>query len=198
MITRQIGAAPRVARGSQPRCPPLKPICDLIRWQSHSGLQAILYKRADSSLPISGAYSMANLQAQELQTQRVQVVLLGSLSCLALLLAAVGLYGTVAHIVEQRTREMGIRLALGSSLSRAMLEVGRGGLTATLGGLALGVILSSFAARALSTGLFGVQPNDPLTFAVATIILGGIATVATLLPTLRISRLPLAETLMTE
>lgn len=154
--------------------------------------------KADANLPISGAYSMADLQRQELQTQRTEVLLLGVLSGLALVLSAVGIYGTVANVVVQRTREIGIRLALGSTVWEAMLQVSRAGFVAAVAGLFAGVLLSLIAARLLANEVFGVSPYDPATLFGVALVLGFIALGASLLPTLRISRIQLAETLMTE
>lgn len=170
----------------------LKPVANLTTSMEHA------LAKADANLPISGAYSMADLQARELQTQRVEVLLLSTLSAIALLLSAIGIYGTVAHAVVQGRREVGIRLALGSTPAKAMLEVGRTGFVAASSGLIAGALLSLLATRALASEIFGVSPYDPATLTAVAFGLGLIAIGASLLPTLRIHRIQLAETLMTE
>jgi len=81
----------------------------------------------DASLPVSGFYSMKDLLARTLATQRIEVALLGALAALALMLSAVGVFGLVANMVAQRTREIGIRMALGAKVSQAILQIGRTG-----------------------------------------------------------------------
>src|SRR5216684_239755 len=90
---------------------------------------------ADPNLPFSGLYSMRDLLVKTLATQRVEVALLGAMAALALLLSAVGIFALVANMVAQRTREIGIRMALGSTVGQAMVQVGRSGAGASCVGL---------------------------------------------------------------
>ena len=87
----------------------------------------------DPNLPFSGFYSMRDLLAKTLATQRVEVALLGAMAALALLLSAVGIFALVANIVAQKTREIGIRIALGSTIRQAMVHIGAPGVRASLG-----------------------------------------------------------------
>jgi ABC-type antimicrobial peptide transport system permease subunit len=141
---------------------------------------------------------MEELMDQELETQRIEVLLLGVLAGLALLLSAVGIYALVSNLVVQRTREIGIRMAFGSSVQRAMVEIGSSGLIAAGAGLVAGVGLSFLVLRALRSELYGVGVYDPATLVAAPVLLALIALVASLLPVLRISRIDPAMTLRNE
>jgi predicted permease len=153
---------------------------------------------ADPNLPFSGFYSMDDLMKQELQTQRVEVMLLSTLAGLALLLSAIGIYALVSNLVVQRTREIGIRMALGSTIHQAMIEIGLSGILAAVGGLVVGVGLSFFALRVLRSEIYGVGVYDPVTLLGAPMLLAMITFAATLLPTMRITRIDPAMTLRAE
>jgi hypothetical protein len=100
---------------------------------------------ADPNLPFSGFYSMADLQAQTLTIQRIEVALLSVMAGLALLLSVVGIFGLVANMVTQKTREIGIRMALGSTIRQAMINIGSSGMRASFAGLILGLVLCAGA-----------------------------------------------------
>jgi predicted permease len=153
---------------------------------------------ADPNLPFSGFYSMDDLMKQELQTQRVEVLLLSTLAGLALLLSAVGIYSLVSNLVLQRTREIGIRMALGSSVGEAMARISYSGLAAAGIGLAAGLGLSFLALRVLRSEIYGVHIYDPLTLAGTPLLLALIAAIATLIPAARITRIDPAQTLRSE
>ena len=153
---------------------------------------------ADPNLPFSGFFSMDDLMKQELQMQRVEVMLLSMLAGLALLLSAVGIYALVSNLVVQRTREIGIRMALGSTIHQAMVEIGSSGMLAAAGGLAVGVGLSFFALRVLRSEIYGVGVYDPVTLLGAPVLLAIIAFIATLFPSMRITRIDPAKTLRAE
>jgi len=153
---------------------------------------------ADPNLPFSGFYSMQQILDEQLQMQRIQVLLLAVLGSLALVLSAIGIYSLVSNLVVQRTREIGIRIALGSTIEEAMIHVGSSGLMAAGAGLAAGVALSLIAMRALASEIYGVKTHDPITFGAVLFTLALIALVASFLPTLRISRIQPADTLRTE
>jgi ABC-type antimicrobial peptide transport system permease subunit len=153
---------------------------------------------ADPSLPFAGFQSLKEIQADALQQQRFEVLLLGSLAGLALLLSLVGIYGLVSNIVVQRTREIGIRMALGSSVHQAMLEVGTSGVAAVGMGIAGGLALSALSLSLIKSELYGVKTYDPLTFVVVLALLMIAATAAAFLPTRRIARIDPASTLRAE
>jgi predicted permease len=144
---------------------------------------------ADPTLPFSGFYSMNDLERHALGMQRVEVMLLGVLAGLALLLSAIGVYGLIANLVVQRTREIGIRLALGSSMRQAMLEIGSAGVFATVLGLGIGLAGSFLALRALKGFIFGIGMYDPATLIGTALVLAVVAVAATFLPTRRIARI---------
>jgi ABC-type antimicrobial peptide transport system permease subunit len=141
---------------------------------------------------------MDDLMKQELQMQRVEVLLLTVLAGLALLLSAVGIYSLVSNLVLQRTREIGIRMALGSSAARAMAQISLSGLLAAGLGLAVGMSLSFAALRVLRSEIYGVGVYDPVTLLGAPLLLAFVAVVATILPAARILRIDPATTLRAE
>jgi ABC-type antimicrobial peptide transport system permease subunit len=106
----------------------------------------------------------------------------------ALLLASIGLYGLIGFAVEQRVREIGIRLALGAESSRIARMVVWQGLRVTLAGTITGLLVSLVAARAIARLLFGVAPSDPWTLMVVLTVVGGVAALAVWLPARRASR----------
>jgi predicted permease len=162
-----------------------------------SAMQKVLAE-VDPNLPFSGFHSMNDILAENLAYQRVEVVLLAVLAGLALLLSAVGVYGLVSNLIVQRTREIGIRMALGSSIPKAMADVGSAGLVAAGFGLIVGVALSFAALRVLRSELYGVRDYDPLTLTIVPMILAVIAAAASFLPTLRITKIDPSATLRTE
>lgn len=155
-------------------------------------------EKADPGLPASGFYTMADLLARTLTMQRMEVALLGAIAALALLLSAVGIFALVANMVAERTREIGIRMALGSSVSQVMFEIGRSGVAASLCGVVLGLLLSAGALRVMRSVLYGVGVYDISTSLFVVMTLFAVTLLATLLPTLRIARIDPARTLREE
>jgi predicted permease len=166
-----------------------------------SGLQEQMQRAmadADPGLPFSGFYSMADVLDQQLQMQRIEVLLLGTLAGLALLLSAIGIYALVSNLVVQRTREIGIRIALGSTLGQAMGRIATAGLVAACGGALAGLAGCFLALRLMKSAIYGVGTFDPLTLSSVPLVLLAIAVVASLLPARRIARIDPAETLRAE
>ena len=116
-------------------------------------------------------------------------MLLGALAAIAVGLAAVGIYGLVANSVTERTRELGIRIALGASPLQALRNAAIPGLALAAVGVAIGLALARAAARVMTTLVWGVAVGDPLTFALAAGAVLAVAIAATLAPSLRILRL---------
>jgi predicted permease len=152
----------------------------------------------DPNLPFSGFYSMRDLQARTLATQRVEVALLSAMAALALLLSAVGIFSLVANVVAQKTREIGIRIALGSSIRQAMVHIGAPGVSAAALGLFLGLILCAGALRAMQSVIYGIGVYDLPTILAVVLTLATVTLVATTVPTLRVARINPAETLRDE
>lgn len=152
----------------------------------------------DPALPFSGFYRMTELQAEALSTQRIQVALLSTMAGLALLLSAVGIFALVASLVTQKTREIGIRIALGSSIRQAMTHVSSSGVGAAAGGLALGLILCFIALRTMSSVLYGIRVYDAPSLLAVVGTLATVSLLAAIIPALRIARIDPATTLREE
>jgi macrolide transport system ATP-binding/permease protein len=150
---------------------------------------------ADPGLPFSGFYSMMELEAQTLSTQRIEVALVSAMAALALLLSTVGIFALVASTVAQRTREIGIRIALGSSIPQAMVHVAGSGVRASIAGLVAGLVLSMVALRGMRSVLYGVGVYDGPTMGMVVLTLLAVTVLAASLPVLRIARINPATTL---
>src|SRR6266581_1317902 len=152
----------------------------------------------DPNLPFSGFYSMRDLLAKTLATQRIEVALLSAMAALALLLSAIGIFALVSNMVAQRTREIGIRMALGSTVGQAMVQIGRSGAGASVLGLFLGLTLCVGVLRVMRSVLYGVAVYDVLTILLVILTLASVTLIATTVPTLRIARIDPAKTLRDE
>jgi putative ABC transport system permease protein len=142
----------------------------------------------DKEQPITNLRTMETAIANSVTQQRLNMILLGIFGVLALVLAAVGIYGVLAYTVTQRTHEIGIRLALGASRGEVVkLVVGQGMLLA-LGGVSIGLVGAFFATRLMGTLLFGVTPTDLTTFGGIALLLLMIAFFACCLPAYRATR----------
>jgi len=153
---------------------------------------------ADPNLPFSGFYSMNDLMADTLATQRIEVALLTAMASLALLLSAVGIFALVANLVAQRRREIGIRIALGSTIEKAMLHIGSSGIRASALGLVLGLILCIGALRAMRSALYGIGVYDAPTMLAVIVTLFLVTLLATTVPALRVANIDPATTLREE
>jgi ABC-type antimicrobial peptide transport system permease subunit len=142
-------------------------------------------KRLDAEIPLSNVRTMTERRDQVMETRRTPLVLSIVFGAVALFLAAIGLYGVLAYQVTQRSREIGIRMALGGQaaeivrlvLGEGLAMVGAGGLLGLVGILALGGVLQS--------QLFGVRPSDPLIIAAIVAVVGLVALAACLVPARR-------------
>jgi putative ABC transport system permease protein len=145
-------------------------------------------KGVDPNLLIWETRTMDELVGRWTAPQRFNVVLLGLFAALAMLLAAVGIYGVMSYTVTQRTHEIGIRMALGAERRDVLRMVIRQGMVLTLTGLALG-LAGAFALTRLMAGLlYGVSPTDPLTFIAVSLLLAAVALVSCLVPARRATK----------
>jgi putative ABC transport system permease protein len=142
----------------------------------------------DSQLPVSEIRTMDDLMEVSLATQKFNVSLLGLFAALALILAAVGVYGLMAYSVSQRTHEIGIRIALGAQRGAVLrMVIGEGGKLAFLG-LAIGIASALALTRVMTSLLFEVKPTDPVTFASVAILFAIVALAACYIPARRAAR----------
>jgi putative ABC transport system permease protein len=141
--------------------------------------------RLDRDLPVYDAFTLEALVDRSLGQPRFYVTLLTVFAALALVLAVVGIYGIIAYTVQQRTREIGIRIALGASTGRVVGMVVRRGLALAAAGVLLGSIGAYVLSRVLRSLLYGVGERDPLTFIGVAVLLGVVAVVASWIPARR-------------
>ncbi len=155
-------------------------------------------EQSDPMLPFASFKSLDDLRDDRLAPQRLNAVLLGALAALALVLAAIGVYGLIANSIMQRTREMGIRMALGASYARVISSVALPGLALAGAGVAIGCALAAITVRFLRSVVYGLPVMDPETFSGVALLLLLVAAAASFIPALRILRLNPASTLRDE
>ncbi|MFN0121121.1 MAG: ABC transporter permease [Blastocatellia bacterium] len=146
------------------------------------------FRDLDAALPLSDVKTLKQHMSLPLFPARVAGMVLGSFGVLALILAASGIYGVMAYVVSQRTREIGIRMALGASAGTVLRMITTQGMKLILVGMAIGLIAAFFLTRFLSGVLYGVSATDPLTFVVIVALLLVIALLACWIPARRAAR----------
>jgi ABC-type antimicrobial peptide transport system permease subunit len=142
----------------------------------------------DPDIPIASLRPLTEMVARSLRQPRFLTALLLGMGGLALILAAVGIYGVLAFLVTERRRELGVRLALGAGSGRIATETLRRGLVPVMAGLVVGLIGAILAARLAHTLFFGVSPTDPLSLVASVVVLLLAATVGCLIPARRAAR----------
>jgi predicted permease len=143
----------------------------------------------DRELPMYRVITMEQRVADSLARRRFTAVLLGLFASLALALATIGIYGVMAYLVSQGTREIGIRMALGASQAKILRLVVRQGMMLALFGVAVGLLAAFMMSRLLSGLLYGVRSTDPLTFAAIAVLLTVVALLASYIPARRAARI---------
>jgi len=152
-----------------------------------SGLRQLVAS-LDADLPVYRVQTLADRLDLSLSGERTAATLIGSYGLLALLLAAVGLYGSMAYMVARRTREIGIRMALGARAASVLRQVLGDALWLAALGSVLGLLIAIPAARLLRSQLFGVGPADPLTLIVVPFVLAIVVVLAAFVPARRATR----------
>jgi len=142
----------------------------------------------DKNLPISNPMPMSEWIVNSLYAARMGAMLLGIFAALALSLASIGLYGVMSFAVSQRTRELGIRMALGARPTDVFKLVLRQGFGLIMSGVVLGLIVSFAVSRLLATFLYGIKATDGITFAVIPIVLTIVAGIACYIPARRATK----------
>jgi putative ABC transport system permease protein len=155
-------------------------------------------REVDPYQPVSSVRTMEEVLGRETAERRVGVILLAGFAGLALLLAALGVYGVLAFFVVQHTPEIGVRVALGASPGDVLRMVVARGMKLVLAGVALGLAGALALTRLMESQLYGVSAADPLTFLLTTLLLATVALLACLVPALRATRVDPLEALRYE
>jgi putative ABC transport system permease protein len=166
----------------------------------HNAISAVTQAihQVGPDIPVTDVLSMDDVIAQSVSPQRFNMMLLAAFAGLALLLAAVGIYGVLSYTVRRRVREIGIRMALGASQSDILRLVVGDGMKPILIGVAIGLTAAVALSRLVASLVYGVPPTDPLTFAVVALMLVVVGIAANTLPAYRATRVEPVQTLREE
>ena len=184
--------APPVFYLPQPQLPENEMVV-LVRSSSGNPARAALELRAalssiDPGQPVDWAQPFVERVGSALAPRRFPLQLLAAFAALALVLSALGIYGVTSYAVTQRTREIGVRIAIGAQAGDVLGMIMGRALRLAGAGLALGLLIALAGARVLATQLYGVSERDPLTFAGISALLAGVVVVASWLPARRATR----------
>jgi predicted permease len=155
-------------------------------------------RQASGGLPVASIRSMDDIERRSVARQNFSMLLMTIFGCAALLLAAIGIYGLLAYSVQQRTQEIGIRMALGARPEAVRNMILFQGMRLALVGVAIGIAAALGLTRLLASFLFGVQPRDPLVFIAVPVLLTAVALLACYLPARRATRINPLEALRWE
>ena len=155
-------------------------------------------RELDAELPLYDLRSYEDIVRESVAERRFYVTLLTTFAGLALVLAAIGIYGVIAYSVQQRRRELGIRIALGATRERVVVLVMRQGMALTIVGAAIGLALAGLLTHVLRGQLYDVSATDPLTFVLVPVILVVVALVACVVPARRAVAVDPATTIRAE
>jgi ABC-type antimicrobial peptide transport system permease subunit len=162
-----------------------------------SQIRAVL-KEMDPLIPIAESRSLRDVWSSSMSQEQLLLTLLGAFGSLALLLATVGVYTVVAQAARRRSREIGIRVALGATDRNVMSLVFNRGIAVVGAGLAIGLGIALAVSRVIASQLYEVEPSDPVTLSVVVLVLGGVALFACFIPARRAARGQPLETLRSE
>jgi ABC-type antimicrobial peptide transport system permease subunit len=166
-------------------------------WQSLAGVRGAV-RDLDPTLPVFDEKTLQTHSGVPLFLDRIAVTFLSAFGLLALTLAAIGLYGVMAYSVTARTREIGIRMALGAQTGDVLKQVITQGLVLTLIGVAIGLAAAFALTRLMESLLYGVSPTDALTFTVVSLSLMAVALLACYIPARRATKVDPMEALRCE
>jgi ABC-type antimicrobial peptide transport system permease subunit len=144
---------------------------------------------ADPGLPVFGAKSLDDVLASSLSVRRFSMEMVALFAATALLLASLGIYGTISYVVSEQTREIGIRLALGAQRSQVLKMILRQGLRLAIAGTTFGLTGALIVSHLMAGLLYGIAPTDILTFVAVAVLLTSVALAATYIPARRAMRL---------
>ena len=145
-------------------------------------------RQLDKDQSVAEIGALDHVVSASLAQPRLNTLLLAGFAALALLLAAIGVYGVISYSVEQRTREIGIRMALGATRGKVLTMVVGEGLLLTLAGLGMGLVAAFGLTRLMTSLLYGVSPSDPSTFLAVSLLLVGVAFTASFVPARRATK----------
>jgi len=145
-------------------------------------------RAASGGLPVAAPRSMDEVVVRSTARSDFNMILLTTFALAALLLAAIGIYGLMAYSIQQRTQEIGIRMALGAGAGAVRNMVVRQGMSVALAGVAIGVASAYGLTRVIASFLFGVTARDPLVFVGVPLLLSGVALVGVWLPARRAAK----------
>jgi predicted permease len=194
------GAIPQLYRSVYQR--PAKDLAIFLRGQLDPSIISAQMREQvqsiDSKLPVFHAETLDDLLSTSLSVRRFSMEMVAFFAVTALLLAGLGIYGTISYVVNEQRREIAIRLALGAQRGSILKMVLRRGLVLAAAGTGLGVAGALLVSHLMAGLLFGVSPNDPTTFAGVTLVLTTVALAASYIPALRAMRLDPTTTLQSE
>jgi putative ABC transport system permease protein len=181
---------------------PRDPMAWALRWKGEAPVDLATIRRIvaelDGELPVYDARPLLAYVGDAQGRARFTMVLCAAFAVLALVLAAIGIYGVMSYSVTRRRREIGVRLALGARAGQVRQAVLRDGMLLALMGLAVGLLGAALLTRAARSLLYAVSPLDPLTYAAVIAALAAVAALATWVPARRASSLAPSEILRSE
>ena len=181
---------------------PIRGMSLVVKAQGDPNALAAPVRRAvralDPTLPVANIRTMDDVVAATLSAPRFTGMLLGVFAGLALALSAIGIYGVLSYVVSRRTREIGIRVAIGAGRAQVLGLVLGSGVGLSLVGIVIGLAVAASLSRLMTTLLHDVKPGDPATFAAVAVILTAVAVAASLVPAWRATRVDPVRALKAE